>query len=132
MKPTQPRGRERRRNSPARRALGAALLIAASAHAHGASATGSFRVTVDLFTQDKQAVECGRSAQPGPSGDKVFIACVPQTRSPVHATAPFLLHIFREGLQIGTVDGFMASGTITSWRVVHLANRDYLEIVVGW
>jgi hypothetical protein len=124
--------RERRRDSPARRALGAALLIAASAQAQGASATGSFRVTVDLFTQDKEAVECGRSAVVGPMGNKVSIACVPQTGAPMAPSSPFMLHVSRQGLPIATVDGFMATGSITSWRVVRRANRDYLEIVVGW
>jgi hypothetical protein len=132
MKRMEPPDRERRLGLPARRALGAAILVAASAQASGATASGSFRVTVDVFTQDKTTVECARTAVPGPFGDKVSIACVPQTGSTSAAVPPFLLHLFRDGTQVGTIDGFMATGTITSWRVVHVANRDYLEIVVGW
>jgi len=32
----------------------------------------------------------------------------------------------------GGVDSYTGPGTITSWRMVSLADRDYLEIQIGW
>jgi len=43
-----------------------------------------------------------------------------------------LFHVHRGADWIGQIDADMGTGTITSWRVVHVANRDYLEIMVGW
>jgi len=33
---------------------------------------------------------------------------------------------------LATVDSYAGSGTVTSWRIVNLADRDYLELMVGW
>jgi len=33
---------------------------------------------------------------------------------------------------LGTVDSYAGSGTVTSWRVVNLADRDYIEMMIGW
>ncbi len=33
---------------------------------------------------------------------------------------------------LGIVESYAGSGTETSWRVVKLADRDYLELMVGW
>ena len=32
----------------------------------------------------------------------------------------------------GTVDTYLGAGTVSSWRVVNLAHRRYLELTVGW
>lgn len=32
----------------------------------------------------------------------------------------------------GTVDTYLGAGTVTSWRVVDLSGRKYLELTVGW
>ena len=29
-------------------------------------------------------------------------------------------------------DSTFGTGTVTSWRIVNLANRDYLELMLGW
>ena len=60
----------------------------------------------------------------------VKVSC--STQGVVETNPRFLLHVFRAGEWLGTVDGAMATGTVTSWRVVHVANREYLELVVGW
>ena len=36
------------------------------------------------------------------------------------------------GLRYGGVDMYAGAGTITSWRVVHFTDWDYLEMTVGW
>ena len=33
---------------------------------------------------------------------------------------------------MGNVDLYSGAGTITSWRIVRLTNREYLEMTVGW
>jgi len=35
-------------------------------------------------------------------------------------------------LRYGGVDLYAGAGTITSWRVVHLTDWEYLEMTVGW
>ena len=36
------------------------------------------------------------------------------------------------GNWLGDVDESTGAGTVTSWRVIRLSNRDYLELMVGW
>ena len=116
------------RPAAARRALRAsalAAIVAASGIADGASVTQSFRFTVNLDPSKAQAT-CNREVAPGGAAPQVKLSC---GRS---SDVRYLLHLYRAGEVLGTVDGDMASGTITTWRVVRLANRDYLEIMVGW
>ena len=44
----------------------------------------------------------------------------------------YLLQASRDGHLLGTVDSYICAGTITSWRVVNLVDRDYLEMLVDW
>lgn len=55
---------------------------------------------------------------------------------PIHGGAYRFIHLESKGLpdrlvRIG-VDGYTGIGTVTSWRVVTLAERDYLEMMIGW
>ena len=53
--------------------------------------------------------------------------------SPMHGGAyRYLLQASRDGHLLGTVDSYICAGTITSWRVVNLVDRDYLEMLVDW
>jgi hypothetical protein len=36
------------------------------------------------------------------------------------------------GEALGTVDIYSGAGTVTSWRMINLANWEYLEMTVGW
>ncbi len=113
-----------------RQALAALLLAGASACCEAGQASASFMVKVDLLGDLKNTAECERSTSPGPLAS-VTIKCA--AGAPIPATTPrFVLNMYEGGLWLGTVDGMMTTGTVTSWRVVHLVSRDYLEIVVGW
>jgi len=55
---------------------------------------------------------------------------------PIHGGAYRFIHLESKGLpdrvvRIG-IDGYTGTGTVTSWRVVTLAERDYLEMMIGW
>ena len=104
----------------------AVLLAAASGAVLAKSASAPFAVTVTLFPAFKDTIDCGTTRQ----GSSFSVNCSSPGSS---ATNPrFLLQVYREGAQVGTVDGSTAPGTVTSWKVVRVADRDFLEIVVGW
>lgn len=44
----------------------------------------------------------------------------------------FVTHDSSAGESLGTVDSYAGTGTITSWRMVKLADLDYLEMMVHW
>lgn len=120
-----------RRDGPARHRrwrtwTAAALLAALSGAVLAKSASAPFAVTVTLFPAFKDTVDCGTSQQ----GSTVSVKC--GTAGSGASNPRFLLEVYREGAQIGTVDGSTAPGTVTSWKVVRVADRDFLEIVVGW
>lgn len=55
---------------------------------------------------------------------------------PIHGGAYRFIHLESKGLpdrvvRIG-IDGYTGIGTVTSWRVVTLTERDYLEMMIGW
>lgn len=113
-----------------RRALAALLLACASGWCEAREASASFMVKVDLLDNLKNTAECERTTAPGPL-TSVTIKCA--AGAPIPAGTPrFVLDMYEGGLWLGTVDGLMTTGTVTSWRIVHLVSRDYLEIVVGW
>ena len=84
-------------------------------------------MVVELF-DFKNTVQCGTA------GDRVVsLTCTTtgdRPNTPLKPQQP--LFLFRGNEWLGTVDSMMTTGTVTSWRVVRVANRDYLEIVVGW
>lgn len=80
--------------------------------AHGAV------VTVVCSTGVVVDVEPGRSGQPF---------------TPVHGGVyRYATQVSPTGALWGTVDAFGGAGTTTTWRVVHLTGRDYLEMTLGW
>ena len=84
------------------------------------NATGSFGATV--------TVVCGTSTVTGISaaGGSVMPFV------PVHGGAyRFLTHISRDQLS-ATLDAYSGVGTSTAFRVVSLADRQYIEMTVGW
>ncbi len=44
----------------------------------------------------------------------------------------YLYHIRSGGVLLGTIDSFSGAGNETSWRVIDLLDRKYLEMQVGW
>ena len=113
-----------------RQAFVALLLAGASACIEARETSASFLVKVDLVTDVKSSAECAQTTSRGTPAS-VNIKC--STGAPIPASTPrFVFDMYDAGMWLGTVDGLMTTGTVTSWRVVRLVNRDYLEIVVGW
>lgn len=53
--------------------------------------------------------------------------------TPTHGGAyRYVTHVTPTGALQDTVDPFGGAGTTTAWRVVHLSERDYLEMTLGW
>jgi len=116
---------------PRQRALGALLLAAAATCCEAGQASASFKVAVDFIADSKNTAQCDRTSRPSvpPS---VTITCGSSTDPSTRPESRFLLNVYQSGEFLGTVDGMMTTGTVTSWRVIRLVNRDYLEIMVGW
>jgi hypothetical protein len=124
--------KQQRHRSLLRRGGVLALALAASSGTPFASmySSRSFNVTVTLNAAAEAATgQCGTTVEPG-SGRKVTLVCAPA--APPRDTPRYLLHVYRAGEWLGEVDGQMGAGTVTSWRIVHVANREYLEMMVGW
>jgi hypothetical protein len=126
----------RRRHRPSLRRQGALALALISGGFNtpfaAAPANHNFRVTVTLNQPlGGQGATCANVLDP--ATNKVTIACGanPPVPTVVGAEAPrYLLHVYRAGEWL--VDDQMGNGTLTSWRIVHVANREYLEMTVGW
>ena len=52
--------------------------------------------------------------------------------TPMHGGAYRYILASRDAGIPGTIDSYAGAGTTTSWRVIRLANLDYLELMVGW
>ncbi len=52
---------------------------------------------------------------------------------PMHGGAfRYVTQVFWNGDWIDSIDDSPGTGTVTSWRRVNLANREYLELTIGW
>lgn len=109
---------------PAVLGLLAAALTAASGALYAASVSAPFRVEL-LLIPFKDVAQCDQTG----TGSAVQVSCTTPARG---TDQRFMLHLYREGAEVGTVDGTTGPGTVTSWKVVRIADRDFLEIVVGW
>jgi hypothetical protein len=103
-----------------------ALLALTSASVPAASVTSAFRVSVLLLPPFKDTACNGATA-----ATSVSVTCSGSAPA-TPLDSRYLLHVYRGPEVVQTVDAELDAGTVTSWRVVHAANRDFLEIVVGW
>ena len=88
----------------------------------------AFRVTVTLSAAAAPpTAQCSSSIEPG--SNKIVVACS-EPKAP-RDIPRYILHVYRAGEWL-PVDGQMGTGTLTSWRIVHVADREYLEMMVGW
>ena len=115
-------------------ALGALILAFSSAHA--GENVARFGVAVNLLTDaPPEFGACKTGEVIHPQGVAATVTCtpVPVAKQPGQGrvVSTVLFHISR-GTWLGTADETMGLGTVTSWRVIRLANRDYLEMMVGW
>ena len=114
-----------------RQAVAAIFLAGAATCSYGSTTSASFKVTVDFIPADKNVAACNRSTRAS-TPPSVTIVCGSTTSHSSYLESRFLLNLYRSGELLGAVDGFMTTGTVTSWRVVRLMDRDFLEIMVGW
>lgn len=127
-------------------ALAGALLLAPAA-ALAAQSSSQFRVTANL--QDKAtaptSVFCRTDSMPGSFGATVTVVCatgIVVDISPPHSGVPwagthggayrYATQVNWAGQVVGTVDIYSGLGTITSWRVVNLVDRVYVEMTLNW
>ena len=137
-------------------ALGLALAVAAAVQ--GGQADSKFNVEVTLDTQIKTDPTDPPATGPGSGsglcrvrnmrgayGATVTVVCAtgvvveiwpPDSRSswePTHGGSHrFLPPVSLAGVMSGSLDMNTGLGTVTSWRVISLADRDYLEMTVRW
>ena len=123
---------ERRPRSSLRRqgALALALLAGGTSTPFASlPLKSSFNVRVTLQAPaETEAAQCSSTIEPG-TGRRIKVNCA--SANAAGDIPRYLLHVYRAGEWL-TVDGQMGTGTLTSWRIVHVANREYLEMMVGW
>lgn len=124
--------------------LGTVLVFCAHL-ANSAQVGRSFNVTVNLqkslnstptgiFCRSSPALAFGAVITVVCStGELVNISINPSTSdfSASHGSAyRFVLHDTESGFD--TIDVFSSLGTVTTWHMRNLADRDYLEVLIGW
>lgn len=115
--------------------------LALTMPAFAGQTSSSFNVRVELRAAGDTGV-CETATEPPERPSTVTIDChgTPLPAAPVDVPVarptgtPFRFHIpsgFGDQ-RFGEVDLQSGTATITSWRVVRLADWDYLEMTVGW
>lgn len=116
-----------------------ALALAMAGGAWAGEARSGFTVRVDLTRADTGTC----SSTPGTPVTHSVVAINCNNTRPLEPVATPRLppdgRAFRFVIPNGNgeqryagVDLYAGAGTITSWRVVHFTNWDYLEMTVGW
>jgi len=108
--------------------MAAVLLAIASEALFARGASAPFQVTVTLLPAFKDTVDCSSRQQ----GSAISVSCTTPGSTTAANAQRFMLQLYRDGSQVGMVDAETLPGTVTSWKVTRLADRDFLEIVVGW
>ena len=121
--------------------LSATLFLWASP-IQAAISSSQFEVSINLLSDTSSNKGLCISKSSGPFSATITYVCTTGTTvdissskagKPVRGDAyRFLTHISKAGISLGTVDSYSGGGTITSWRMVNLANREYLEMMVHW
>lgn len=120
-----------------------ALFLGASSAAFCAQSRASFEVSVKLAPQDDPSQVCRITDSPTAHGATVLVICstgvvvdvLPGAghNAPMHGAAyRFRIPGGMSSDLIGAVDFYAGAGTVTSWRVVSYAGREFVEMMVGW
>lgn len=110
------------------------ILALSALQANAGPVNGQFNVTVNLETAP---ASCRSTNAPGSFGATVTVVCssgaISETQSPQRGGAyRYIFRVSSGETLLGTIDSYAGVGTVTTWRVAHLADRDYLEMLVGW
>jgi hypothetical protein len=126
--------------------LSAVLLVSVVLPSHAKQGTGQFAVTLTLAANGQPVSGLCRSAtQVGIFGAAVVVACatgqaveftgdattLPWT-SASDGSYRYVTQVSQGGETLGTVDSYAGGATATSWRVIRVADRDYIEMMVHW
>jgi hypothetical protein len=142
----------RNRTSRGARILRAAACVLALAAATGQAAHTDSRFFVEVTLEKGSPVPghpdsglCRISNMPGAYGAVVTVVCAtgvvveiwsPNSRSswlPTHGGSyRFLPPVSLAGVMSGSLDMNTGLGTVTSWRVIKMADHDLLEMTVRW
>jgi hypothetical protein len=125
----------------------ATLLVLCIQPSYAGQANSQFKVLINLQSNSgtPNAGVCRSSSRVGNFGEVVTVECttgkvvtfsgntnnLPWTGMQ-DGSYRFLTQLSEEPVSLGTLDVYAGGGTVTSWRIVHLANRDYIELMVGW
>jgi len=125
----------------------AALLTLWAFPAQSAQISTQFSVLINLNNDAaiKNTDLCRSSARVGVFGETVIVVCSSGESvafsgkaaglpwSPVQDGAyRFITFAPGSAEALDDVTSFAGIGTVTSWRVIKLSNRDYLELMIGW
>ncbi|NOU01511.1 MAG: hypothetical protein HOO95_08065 [Gallionella sp.] len=125
----------------------AALLVLCVEPSYAGQTNSQFQVLINLQSHSgtPNAGICRSSSRIGTFGEVVTVECttgkvvtfsgnangLPWTAMQ-DGSYRFLTQLSEEPVSLGTLDVYAGGGTVTSWRIVRLANRDYIELMVGW
>ena len=126
-------------------ALVAAALCLPVAPAHAAQVSGAVNVQVTLQPSTVTPGLCKSTSAANALGAHATVVCSSDTLNDHAPTRPrlpwspmngggyrFVTQAFWNGDSLDSLDDTPGTGTITSWRIVNLVNRRYIELVVGW
>jgi len=132
------------------RLAGLAVLTGWLAFANAGTSSATFAVSATYVSGNGPAASGFCTSGPSRStfGAIVTVVCgtgavvnikAPKTALPwtaLHGGAYRYSHIaeneFRGSRWIGAIESYTGIGTITSWHLVSLTDRDYMELQIGW
>ncbi|MEQ1526798.1 MAG: hypothetical protein ABL911_08660 [Gallionella sp.] len=124
----------------------AALLFLWIPFSYAAQANAQFTVDINFHPSNptSNAGLCRSSTRIGTFGEAVTVECSTgravrfagnTSNLPWSATQDgyyrFVTQLSGAGVPT-TADQFVGAGTVTSWRIINLADWEYLELMVGW
>lgn len=112
-------------------AVATVLLGAWLSPAQAAQSGGQFNVNITLLSANSPALPktgtCHSSSLLN-VGSAVTLVC----SSDALTDNRYVLQSTRTGEFIGFSESEAGSGNVASWRIIQLANREYLEMLIGW
>jgi hypothetical protein len=125
----------------------AALLVLCVQPSYASQVSEQFKVLINLKSNGKfsNASLCRISTGIGFFGETVNVECYSEKSVTLSSNTSNLLgtamqdgsyrsltQFSKAGVSLGTRDIYAGGGSVTSWRVMSLDDRDYIELMVGW